>query len=132
MRLVGRREKRKTVGVTKSWDARGVREFAAAELPEQREASVGRRPVRVRDKVPADAADEVAVACSARRRTPNSTATLKRPLLRRVVLQLRIPGTVPGGYADSEYPDPVRGGVLTAGVVCSRQHNRDCALHFPH
>ena len=33
----------------------------------------------------------------------------------RVILRLRIPGTVPGGYP--EYPDQLRGGFLTVGVT---------------
>ena len=32
----------------------------------------------------------------------------------RVILHLRIPGSIPGGYP--EYPDPLRGGFLTVGV----------------
>ena len=35
-----------------------------------------------------------------------------------VIPRLRIPGTIPGG--NPEYPDPLRGGVLTVVMICTR------------
>ena len=35
----------------------------------------------------------------------------------RVILRLRIPGIIPGGYP--EYPDQLRGGSLTVAVTCT-------------
>ena len=47
--------------------------------------------------------------------------TAKRQPQWRVILYLRIPGTIPGGYP--EYPDQLRDGFLTVVMVFSRaQH----------
>ena len=55
----------------------------------------------------------------------NIVATIKEQPLWRVILDLRVPGTVPGGYP--EYPEVLRGGVVFTVAVTLSHCGRNVA-----